>query len=385
MEMKTSHLPKFLRPKLRLFMSMDLVGSTALKQPQDGSVLSETPPSATDDLKDLGAAWILDVAGFYAEVESLFIENWKKNTGRAQDDWSLDCQTQPVLWKRNGDELIYFKELKSSRDCFVCILSWKDTARTISEQIHKKNSKLDVKASAWTAGFPLVNTEFVFNLNSAGIDNDDIDDPAYQHYNNLNLWHSKKSPKGLVIDFIGPSIDTGFRISSKASPRKFMISIEVALILSLIQTPKNWSKPMLRFDRCEKLKGVINNEEYPLFWIDMYDADSPRRSNLTTCEDKIRGDGQNFPAIKEYCEEFLEKNRRYIIRPFILGDSESLLSSPPKNYEARIDKIFQKWENLRKDSEERKKSYSWEDSEVPPAPLVENLDVPIVNEAREGE
>jgi hypothetical protein len=195
-------LPSFLRPRLRLFMSVDLVGSTALKQAGDFPIKA---PKEGERLRDLGPKWLLDLATFYREVQAKFEREWSDyRIVAAGIGWPASNPAQ--LWKVNGDELIYVQELSSCRECIAAVGCWYRACLSYRNDLKNKNSKLDVKMAAWVAGFPVANTEVIFRSE----DNSDNEDwqPEVLHYHLLNIWHSGESRSGLVRDFIGPSIDS---------------------------------------------------------------------------------------------------------------------------------------------------------------------------------
>ena len=68
-------------------------------------------------------------------------------------------------------------------------------------------------------------------------------------------------------DFIGPQIDTGFRLKEFATPQKMIISVELAyMILKINQEGSESIINQLYYDGRKKLKGVDEKGGYPLFW-----------------------------------------------------------------------------------------------------------------------
>ena len=80
---------------------------------------------------------------------------------------------------------------------------------------------------------------------------------------------------GLTRDFIGPAIDTGFRLAQLSSTRRLVISVELALMLiyAVRARPIDESYPYEKlrffFDGRHIFKGVFGGQPYPVFWIDM--------------------------------------------------------------------------------------------------------------------
>lgn len=344
--MRLDHLPDFLRPRLRLFMSVDLVGSTALKQ--SGTFPIKAPKDG-DRLRDVGAHWFFDIAGFYGEMEAKFAKHWNYYCDYIAPKYNWPIGESPQLWKSNGDELIYVKELGSSKECIAAILCWKRAATEFRRQLRDKKSKLDVKMSAWTAGFPVTNTEVIFQSSYRNETSEKEDwIPEVLHFYFLETWYSNHDKRnGLVRDFIGPSLDTGFRIASMATSRKFTVSLEIALIIALTAIPRDIDELALRYDGQEILKGVLGGRPYPLFWIDTLNDD-----DLTKFEDRLgAGATPSKEDIRNYCEEFICRHEAYMLSPFIVGDSEHLLAMVPENYEALVNHLAREWEIAKKSNE----------------------------------
>lgn len=245
-------LPQFLKPTLRLFLSIDLVGSTALKQA--GSFPLDAP-AENDPLADVGAEWFNEVAGFYRDIEIEFSREWQHYRESVAKKYVWPDGQDPFLWKSNGDEVIYVKELTESRECYAAVVCWINVVHTYRKKLKARKSPLDVKAAVWVAGFPIANSEVIFST-SVGerVFPLDIGIPKVTHYYLLDKWYSGDK-EGLVRDFIGPSMDTGFRVSSKATPRKCTLSMEAALLLSLVTPPEEYeNKIVIRYDGRENSK-----------------------------------------------------------------------------------------------------------------------------------
>lgn len=331
--MDDKDLPEFLKPRLRLFLSVDLVGSTALKQAGEFPIKR---PIGDESLERAGPTWIFDLASFYREIEARFDFEWKNycNSIPEKDRWPIDNRAS--LWKINGDELIYVQELKSSKHCIALLFCWKRACQSYRKDILSKMSKLDVKMTAWTAGFPLTNTEVIFERDGESRYEDC--DPLFIHYDLLKRWYSESdSHLKLIQDFIGPSIDTGFRIASKATPRKFIVSIEVAFIIAVTNIPKSMEMKLF-FSGHESLKGVFGGRPYPIFWIDTHSDDQLSRAEdkLTNITPLVR------ESVQEYCECFFEGYSSYMIKPFINTDMESMMTAIPPHYEEKLRYLAEK-------------------------------------------
>jgi len=144
-------VPGFLEPRLTLFFSVDLVGSTSLKQ--KGEYPLKSHEEAT--FKDLGASWFAPIAKFYGDVDRQFAISWRnceiayKNALHGKE---LDIK--PELWKTNGDELVYTVVLNKAEHVAYVLAAWTKALRNYRNDLIKQNHDLDVKGTAWLAGFP---------------------------------------------------------------------------------------------------------------------------------------------------------------------------------------------------------------------------------------
>ncbi|MBQ8678775.1 MAG: hypothetical protein IJ530_15985 [Treponema sp.] len=138
------------------------------------------------------------------------------------------------IWKYVGDEILFYSKIDNISQIPITIQAFKETLEFFS-----KNSKeFTIKGTAWTAQLNLIDKSFYMNKTN---DND----------NN-------------TLDFIGPSVDCGFRLSKFASTDFMSISIE---ILDLCKDDIELQKTFY-FLNSEFLKGVNNNErKYPIFLI----------------------------------------------------------------------------------------------------------------------
>ncbi|HEY4342758.1 MAG TPA: hypothetical protein VGN05_00310 [Parvibaculum sp.] len=328
----------FLQPKLRLFLSADLVGSTKLKQ---SGFFPLDPPKEDEDLKSLGPKWFSPVAGFYLDFESLFANRWAQYNTDTQKPVGWTSGPDPVLWKTNGDELLYVKEINQPDQIYSCIIAWMEAIREYREILKQNKSPLDVKGTAWIAGFPIANHEIIFrsSVKENSLTLDTGRGPQFNHFYYLEKEAQNPGENGLIQDFIGPSIDTGFRLATYATPRRFPISIETALVLSTVAAPPT-VRLKIYFAGKHELKGVLGGKPYPIFWIDTTSGDGLIRS-----EDKItkHPDALAVEDIRDFCELFISDNEQFLFRPFIHACNEASFQNRPSNYDARLNALSARW------------------------------------------
>ncbi|MEC9346658.1 MAG: hypothetical protein VYB54_10540 [Pseudomonadota bacterium] len=352
---KKSNIYEAIRPKLRLFLSVDLIGSTSLKH---NGTFPIKDPSDISSIEQFGADWFGTIAEFFRIFEEKLQENWsetqKRYSHRVAQLEEIPCKfgdTEIEFWKGNGDEMIFVVELQDL-DCLRCAMSvWFDTIIDYKKSI--KSNGLDVKSTAWLAGFPVNNTEIVITSRGHDISVDQIDlNPYKRNLILLDKWyHDRESREKLKKDYIGPSIDLGFRLSGLSTSRQMMISADLAFALtkfSNVASPLsfdhlNINYLKLRYEGEVVLKGVLRGKGYPLFWIDLSQDDeySLAHDDLT---------GQKYvdrDKIARYCTHFFTKYGNSLIKPFIYVDGEYQISEPPPNYRQHIKKMEKLWPEIK--------------------------------------
>lgn len=402
----TDSLPEFLKPRLRLFLSMDLVGSTYFKQIQNKTSPIDTRAGerssgtvSVDRLAGPGMdpviPWLDPIIQFYARVEQIFADEWCRycneivpQSGETNTTQFTPPKNHPELWKANGDELIYTLELSCHFDAFAAIFAWLDTFRIYRKELKAKHPGLDLKASAWTAGFPVGNVEVMLlqrqinpthrHENATNAQVTPITIPSFGQYTLTNYWRldfwyrqcnrntqdkqnstSEQNRLILTRDYIGPSIDVGFRISKLASPRKFAITADLAFILSkplshatsthesgdstdeLTDGPFIERSTSIRifYDGSVPLKGVLAGKPYPFFWIDALHDDPYHES-----EDALTGRQKcALNDVETFCKRFFHQNG--IIRPFISNGNKLHLSAPSSAYKKKLQSLARLWED----------------------------------------
>lgn len=272
-----------LEPKLILFLSVDVVGSTAYKNRHVE--------------KDRIQPWLPLFKDFYRDFPLSF--NDVCNEEKKVSDFSnviRENDIYPAIWKSLGDELIFYIKLDHYKKAEFYVLCFKKTIERYSKIIKKKELEdLGLKATAWLAGFPVINAEI------------EID-----------------SEKG-VVDFIGPLIDIGFRLSKFASEQKFVISVDLVLMLSY-QTPGDYR---IYYDGMVQLKGVLDNKFYPIIWLDMFNDNNRIDSGIKLkCEKE---------ELQKFCKQYIKETGRPIIKPFI--EHDEIFHEKPENYDKDLEEL----------------------------------------------
>lgn len=329
-------LPTFLQPRLRLFLSADLVGSTASKQRPNFPI--QEPKKLWAD-GSMAPPWLSPIANFFSSFREAFIREWKTFKSQTAPQLGINIRVDPSFWKANGDELIFVKELDDRKEILGCINAWIHALKVIRP--HLQANGLDVKATAWTAGFPVTNSELVFEVNPGSRDVPFEGDSRLQQFALSETWHEGPgSQHSLIMDFIGPSIDIGFRLAAQSTSRRFVISIDIAYFLATAHLPpKNIIRvpPILYGSRTE-LKGVLGGKPYPIFWIDTMAGEGQPHA-----EDRLLGVTQLYD-IKDFCLEFYQENSSLMFEPFIFREDEKQYGEFPINYIEALEHLRFTWE-----------------------------------------
>lgn len=316
----TSSCPPFLEPRLRLFLSADIVGSTSLKQ-------TRARPGGSPDDSVKGPVWFSAIQGFYFEAAQAFLFEWADRKAFSQQPTDLYGE-EPTFWKSIGDEVLFTKVLGDHRQLVTTLSCWFSAVDRMRDFLKNENSALDVKCTAWLAGFPYRNREVVIGR-YPNIDGRRVEDYYRESGNLLNSFYSSRDSNGISVDYIGPSIDTGFRLTGFSSSRKMVVSIDVAYLISMTSFDGEVRRIDLHYDGSHPLKGVMGGAPYPVFWINM-----SSKNSLAVKEDKLKFHNVcNREDMKEYCDSFYEEFGSFTFRPFIKGDIGQTMAKSPSWYQ----------------------------------------------------
>ena len=289
-----SNADRHLYKRLRLFQSVDLVGSTAYKNRASGEV----------------QPWLKVFYEFFRDFPILL--------GKKYEGSNLET---PRLWKTLGDEIVFVVELKMQIDAAEHLRRFRDALRAYRDTLHQADRLLDLKGTAWVAGFPVGNS-IVYLPGGGGSCEDEVE------------------------DFIGPSMDIGFRLKDVASPRRIAVSLELAHVLSK-KLPEALS---LYIGESVALKGVIGGRPYPVFWVNMYE---PNSEELEILEDRLR-ESEPSPVVASYahdfCEIFIRKNGAPFFVPFIESDPD--YNDEPPDFPVQFENMAKMWGELYRNDDE---------------------------------
>ncbi|WP_428680640.1 hypothetical protein [Sphingopyxis sp.] len=201
---------------IRLFLSIDMVGSTQFKARFTGQG---------------SQGWLETFRNFFCNFPLML-------AGQVGFEF-IDSDSTPAIdvWKAMGDEVIFVAEPASAEEA-VSILRALLRTMTLYERKYFERLPLRLKGTAWLVEFGEQNIELDIAELSAG--------DGARH-----------------IDYIGPDIDLGFRLSKFARASSLVVSLD--LMEQLLGAP-NRDLLSLHLLGEEELKGVMFGRPYPVVW-----------------------------------------------------------------------------------------------------------------------
>lgn len=270
--------------ELRLFLSVDIVGSTALKHRRNHHELHELYRSATDVIDSMGsaplsadqrgsfdAALLRSLGGrdldwarivercfseFHARLQQELAGAWRNGQDRARQGVALrDYERHP--WKAIGDELVYSVRVDSVAHAHQLLTAFLRAVRAEDAKwSHDTQPEIRLKAAGWIAGFPVNNRKVQLPMLHAhpGV--------AGARVAGASPW-----PK---MDYLGPDIDIGFRIGKCTWAGMCVVSLALAEFLASDDAVAQ--KVLLLHVGWESLKGVWGDQPYPVVWAELNKA-----------------------------------------------------------------------------------------------------------------
>lgn len=207
---------------IRLFLSVDMVGSTQFKARFTGQG---------------SEGWLEIFRAFFCNFPLML-------AGQVGFEFIEDEATPSIdVWKAMGDEVIFAAEPKSADEA-VSILRALLRAMALYEGKYFERLPLRLKGTAWLVAFGTQNIELDIAELAAG--------DGARH-----------------IDYIGPDVDLGFRLGKFARPSSLVVSLD---LLEQLLGATNADVLAFHLVGRDELKGVMFGRPYPVVWASDADA-----------------------------------------------------------------------------------------------------------------
>lgn len=250
--------PKY---RLRLFLSVDLVGSTAFKARFGDS---------RENANDPNPVWVAQIRHFYRDFPLILANKYEKQR-LSTDRCERYVTFAPKVWKAIGDEIIFCCRLYRLEHLAVSISGFLRSLEEYGLYLDKSGKHLDVKGSGWIASFPAPNVtvEVAGRGQAENVARDQLDEN----------YEAAADQDPINFDFLGKEIDSGFRTAKNASADRFTASLELAWLLAEASHLKVLNAAFWYHGR-QTLKGVIKDRPYPIVTLDAERSDLRREVHL---------------------------------------------------------------------------------------------------------
>lgn len=280
--------------RVRLFLSVDLTGSTAFKHKNENPL-----------------EWIKAFQKFYRDFPQKIGNNYASICKEMHYLLQTEVESGlPRLWKTIGDEIIFTCKITS-----LCHLSaaFKAFIKTLNEfggDIKSKYPDLNTKGNAWVASFPTPNVSLK-PLRASEQQQENIQDALTGgNESTSEEMEQEVDTNPHLFDFLGKGIDAGFRISKNSEIERLTISPGLGILLLEASESKKitaWDYP-IRLDELQSFKGVANGSPYPVLTIDTFRDDSQKE--LIEIQRKVTGSSKQEPKeLMDYLTKYIKYNK----------------------------------------------------------------------------
>lgn len=295
--------------RVRLFLSVDLSGSTAFKNSADGEARDSGSP-----------IWVTIFEQFYRDFPDKFKTEYSTEKNQECSD---EC---PDLWKAVGDELVFCGLVSNVASVICALKAFIKTIHSYREELISNFVSLDLKGASWVACFPVPNRAVQLIVNKG----------EEKYFSASEALEAAADKNTCAFDFLGKAIDTGFRIASLATKERFILSVQLARILANCP-PGSGFDYELRIDKPVQLKGVNKNEPYPVLYIDTMEHLAVKNIRLLERELLNQDSAPNREKLSNYLSSYCE----------LVGTDEISLPrtskdgklTPPQSYKDQKQKI----------------------------------------------
>lgn len=320
-------LPAYVRPKYRIFLSVDIVGSSGIKMGKAlglGHVDSVSSPNKESSTPNIYDGWIQNFSDFFGGFYQLFRDEWIKLNRKYKDEPEI-CNLfdlAPVLWKTIGDEAVYSVKIDHPDKVIVTIYCW----HRAQKRFRSMYPETKIKSTIFGAGFPVTNTELMFDRLFPHKDKRWSDNIMLRSMHLIEQYDAMSDidANSYIREYLGPSMDAGFRLTDYASSSITPLSLDVSWYLAAEPVFKEISQlqyeiPNQRFMGENVLRSVWNEMEYPIFYLNT-GHDIPIEERRITARGKLTADAPKDASrsdIRDYCTLIFEDTSNDLHTPFI--------------------------------------------------------------------
>ncbi|OBG41238.1 hypothetical protein [Mycolicibacter heraklionensis] len=220
-----------------LFLSCDLQNSTQFKQNEEND-------------------WIKTFLAFYTEFPSILSAEVSKSCPGLGGRLSL--------WKAIGDELIFSVLIDSEQECSDAVDAWLAAMLEFELQHLLPKTPMTLKGGAFLATVPAPDRRVAIPRTVRAKEDESQKDAEATNEETLNAAPEEAAVE-FAMDFVGPSIDTGFRVLKYATRRYFVLTAEVAHLLFKHYNDQDQRDRRAHLVGTHVLKGVWGGKPYPVF------------------------------------------------------------------------------------------------------------------------
>jgi len=304
--------------RLRLFLSVDLTGSTAFKSKSDINNLQ----------------WLKAFQKFYGEFPSLFMEKYKSICDKAVEISGTEKELNPKVWKTIGDEILFVNRVHSITHLGVYVQAFCESLKAFGSEINV-TFDLNTKGNGWIAAFPNPNCSIFLSKNG---DEDPLSGIGDILTEDVEIAVDKNPS---AYDFLGKGIDGGFRISRNSTIDAFTVSPALAYLLS--RAKRNVETTgfdcEFQFHEPQQLKGVANGNFYPIVSIDTNRDKTQKAIKVLEAKLLQKPEFANHDELCEYLELYMDYNG--IEKPSLKLSFGGAPVDEPKHYSEYIEQ----WES----------------------------------------
>jgi hypothetical protein len=124
-------------------------------------------------------------------------------------------------------------------------------------------------------------------------------------------WYACPYSTTITREYVGPSMDTGFRLTGWARPSRMIVSVDLAFLLMETQA-SGLGQVRLNLSGCGRLKGVVDDQPYPILWLPVGGrGESDDLAGLPTITERR--------IIRAFCQSIIEQNYSSITPLFLEG------------------------------------------------------------------